>query len=434
MRSRSAWASVPPPRQRDDHQGAAGDPGGVGAARRGIVALRAARVLPTPAPRPQRRHRRRFDRVVHHEGRRDGQRDRDRDRQGRAESRLLQRHDHPPAERLVHQVQRIGHPPQRDQRTAGEQRQAPARGTVHQQAGADRDHRIAERPAHGDGEDRERDEPEREAPGHPASVMRVQDHAEREPRPPLGHHQRLERRGPAQPGQRRQAGREADRTGRHDRDRRAAQRAGTPEQQHPRVEQQLDPERPVRAVDRGDAEVFLDHRQVDGDVGQRALVARHLHDAQRERGQQDCDPVGREQPRGAREDEVRRRSGAIDRHQDHEAADDEEQLDAEVAEGEPERQRLHVHQGRVVTGGEVEADDRQRRQRAQAVELREAPGFGHGVEMRGPRRAGGSADAGGARSAPVARRSRSAARVLRRPNRSARRGSRGRDALRASSR
>ena len=48
-------------------------------------------------------------------------------------------------------------------------------------------------------------------------------------------------------------------------------------------------------------------------------------------GQQHADPIRRVQPREARDHKIHRGAGAVKCHEDDKAADDEEQVDAEVA-------------------------------------------------------------------------------------------------------
>src|SRR5690606_21110784 len=82
------------------------------------------------------------------------------------------------------------------------------------------------------------------------------------------------------------------------------------------------------------------------------------------------------------------------RHEDHEAADQEEQVDAVIAEAERDRRLRAVAVQLAIQGGVVERDDGERGEAAQGIELHDARGILHGSLQAIPlpaRKAGGAA-------------------------------------------
>ena len=121
---------------------------------------------------------------------------------------------------------------------------------------------------------------------------------------------------------------------------RPAQHAERQDQRHTDVEHQLVDQRPIRHVHGLLAQQARRHGEVGEELRHRRRV-QHWH------GRHDADhggdeqggQEGRHQSCCARDRELPDGLLAFDRHQDHEAADDEEELDAEVAGPEVDGQR-----------------------------------------------------------------------------------------------
>ncbi|VXB72021.1 hypothetical protein CITRIK5_60122 [Citricoccus sp. K5] len=152
------------------------------------------------------------------------------------------------------------------------------------------------------------------------------------------------------------------------------------EREDPEVELHLHPQGPVHAVDVPDAEAALEHRQVRQDVHRRPLGS-HLRpeDEGQRGGGQHRDPVGRVETAHPGADEPRRRL-PIGGEQDHEAGDDEEELDAERPDGAELAQPRPCLGGRlpvaapvpVVPGGPVEEHHGEGGDQAEPVQQGEA--------------------------------------------------------------
>nr|WP_165697925.1 hypothetical protein [Microbacterium oleivorans] len=157
------------------------------------------------------------------------------------------------------------------------------------------------------------------------------------------------------------------------------------------VEQQLDGEGPVHPVDVRHARPLLQHRQVGEHLDERhaltELVARDELD--QDRGEDDRRPVRREQTRDACRDELADRA-SFDRHQDDEAADEEEQLHSHEAIGaelgdEGERLDRGCFPLGVAASRVVVHDDGEGRAEPQKIEQLKARARGD-VDSRGNRK------------------------------------------------
>ena len=97
------------------------------------------------------------------------------------------------------------------------------------------------------------------------------------------------------------------------------------------IEDEFTGEGPVDAVDMADTEELLEHCEVEEGGQERQGAVGESACGECGGGEEHRGPVGREEACKSRRSEVGRGAGVAERHEDDEAADDEEKLHAEVA-------------------------------------------------------------------------------------------------------
>ncbi len=113
-------------------------------------------------------------------------------------------------------------------------------------------------------------------------------------------------------------------------------------EQHLHVEKQLDLQGPVGAIQVLRAQDLLHHGEVEQRLPGGQLLQRQAGGVDHAGGQQHRRPVGWEQAREPRHHEIRRRARTLQRHEDHEAADQEEQVHPVLACQQAHRHATHM--------------------------------------------------------------------------------------------
>jgi hypothetical protein len=139
-------------------------------------------------------------------------------------------------------------------------------------------------------------------------------------------------------------------------------------EQHLRVEEQLDLQGPVGTVQMFAAEDLLDHREVERYLFPRQALRRHADRVDHGGTEQDGGPVAGNARVAKRRNRVHAR--ALEGH--GEAADQEKQVDAIVAEPERERRRADMPDLVAIVRGVMERDDGQCGQSSQGIEFDDA--------------------------------------------------------------
>ena len=127
------------------------------------------------------------------------------------------------------------------------------------------------------------------------------------------------------------------------------------------IEDEFTGEGPVDAVDMADTEELLEHCEVEEGGQERQGAVGESACGECGGGEEHRGPVGREEACKSRRGEVGRGAGVAQRHEDNEAADDEEKLHAEVAvrhaEGWPKLRVVVLKIRGVVKGDDGKCGD-----------------------------------------------------------------------------
>ncbi len=113
-------------------------------------------------------------------------------------------------------------------------------------------------------------------------------------------------------------------------------------EQHLHIEEQFDLQGPVGAIEMLCAQDLLHHGEVQQPLSDGQPLERQAHGIDDGAGDQQGRPVAGKQPRETRHHEIRCRARALQRHEDHEPADQEEKIDAVLPRQQVDRRAAHV--------------------------------------------------------------------------------------------
>ncbi len=113
-------------------------------------------------------------------------------------------------------------------------------------------------------------------------------------------------------------------------------------EQHLHIEEQFDLQGPVGAIEMLCTQDLLHHREIEQCLAGRQLLQRQANRVHHRRRQQEGRPVRREQTGKPGHHEIRRRTRALQRHEDHEPADQEEKIDTVFPRQQVDRHAAHV--------------------------------------------------------------------------------------------